>query len=467
MKKFIHEAFMLDTALAVQLYNDYAKDLPIIDYHCHLEAKEIFEDKQYENIVDVLLGEDHYKWKLLRASGVRETYITGLASPREKFRAFTGVLAHSIGNVIHHWTHLEYQRFFAVDVISKADNADALYDQLNAQMRLKRLSPQAILAQCNVALIGTTDDPLADLSYHQKLAKQGGKTRVIPTFRADSLFTSNKNWGEYVENLGKVVGFEITSLALFERAITQRIEYFIAHGCCSIDIGLAALPQQYEDAAKFFLATDNTTCENESLNAHILTFLLKKSHTHNLVVQLHLGPLRNINTTESAKIGINSGFDMINNPIDITVLITLFNQLEAENKLPKTIIYNLNKADNHIIDCFMGTFCGRSKGKIQHGTPWWFNDHLDGFLEHFNSYKQATSFYNFLGMTTDSRSFLSMSRHEYYRRIVCNFIANEVVHGRFPQDDDLLKDIVEAVCYKNALNYFTEGKKTNITSYER
>ncbi len=459
MKRFMDSDFLLKTETAKKLYNGFAKDMPIIDYHCHVSPKEIFEDKKFSNITEIWLGGDHYKWRIMRSNGVDEKYITGNAEPFEKFLKFAEALPKAIGNPMYHWCHLEIKKYFGYEGILNGETAREVYDLANE--KLKNMSARSIIKQSGVSFIGTTDDPTDSLEWHIKLKedKDFGVT-VAPSFRPDKAVNIDKaGWKEYIEKLASVAGMEINNINDLKAALGNRIEFFNENGCKASDHGL-----DYVVFSKNFDANEVmqkalrgeavSVKEAESFKTEILLFCAREYARLGWVMQLHFNCLRNPNTVMLEKLGPDTGFDCIG-PASVAALPKLLDTLYIEGKLPKTIIYSLDGKDNSFIDTVIGAFQGTEVvGKLQHGSGWWFNDNKTGMEEQMISLANLSLLGNFVGMLTDSRSFLSYTRHEYFRRILCNLIGEWVENGEYPEDYNELENIVKGICYNNAKNYF-------------
>lgn len=464
VKKFLADDFLLNSKTAVALYEKYAKDMPIIDYHCHVSPKEMYEDKTFENLFDVWLSGDHYKWRVMRSNGVDEYYITGDAPVREKFQKFAESLPKTIGNPMYHWCHLELKTYFGYEGILNGDTAEEVWQLAEEKLKDKSMSVRGIINQSNVAFIGTTDDPVDSLEWHKKLMEdESFKTTVAPTFRPDKAINIDKaGWKEYLGKLSEVSGVAINTPDDIKKALCIRMDLFESCGCKASDHGLDYIiynPVSAKETVKIMkkaLAGKKiTTSEVDAFKTELMIFCAQEYKKRNWAMQLHFNCLRNPNTNMFAKLGPDTGYDVIS-PKDFTVQLTGFlNCLESKGNLPKTIIYSLNGADNSAIDTILGAFQGTEvAGKIQHGSAWWFNDNKQGMIEQMVSLANLSVLGNFIGMLTDSRSFLSYTRHEYFRRILCNLIGEWVENGEYPNDQKQLKEIVEGICYTNAKNYF-------------
>lgn len=465
MKAFMDEEFLLQTPAAQKLYHDYAEMLPIVDYHCHIDPAEICADRQYETITDVWLGGDHYKWRAMRASGVPERYITGNASPDEKFQKWAETLPNLIGNPLYHWSHLELKRYFGITETLHAGNAQEIYAHCNAMLKRPELSVRGIIRQSNVQVICTTDDPADDLHSHKKLASDAAApARVLPAFRPDKAMRADQAaFPAYVTRLEQVVGYPIQKAEDMRRALCERIAYYAQYGCCVSDHALdycfcvraaeAELDQILQKAR-----SGQTITQHEQLAWHteLLIAVGQEYCKRGWVMQLHFGCLRNNSTRMFGILGADSGFDSMNDMSNAAGLAQLLDTLDQEHALGKTILYSLNPVDNGVIESVMGCFQADSgmAGKLQHGSAWWFNDNKRGMEEQMQSLMNIGVLGHFVGMLTDSRSFLSYTRHEYFRRILCDLLGRMVENGEYPAQWDVLGRIVQNISYENAVRYF-------------
>ena len=464
MKQFITDDFLLKNEIAKKLYNDYAKNLPIIDYHCHIDAKEIAEDKRFKNITELWLGGDHYKWRYMRAAGVDEKYITGDASDKEKFIKWIEVLSSAIGNPLYHWSHMELKKYFGFDGYVKKENAEGLWELCNKVIASDDFSARNIITKSNVSLLCTTDDPVDSLEYHDMIADDKSfKCFVLPAFRPDNALSIEKpGFVDYINRLSEVSGIKINSLDTLKEALFSRIEYFKEKGCVLSDHGLLDIPFNPisdSEANTLFKKRLNgimlTEEEVEKYQTSVLLFLHAKYKEVGFVSQLHYGCKRDNNTAMFEKVGPNTGFDCISSVTSGNKLADLLNLLNSNDSLGKMIVYSLNPNDNDIIDTVISCFqTGEVQNKIQHGSAWWFNDNKTGMEKHLNSLANNTNLSGFVGMLTDSRSFVSYTRHDYFRRILCNYLGSLVENGEFPEDYEILGDIVKKISYKNAALYF-------------
>ncbi|MCX7715555.1 MAG: glucuronate isomerase [Clostridia bacterium] len=462
MKSFMDENFMLANETAVKLYSDYAAHMPIYDYHCHLSPQMMYEDKPFENIAQIFLGGDHYKWRYMRSNGIDEDYITGSRSDYEKFKAFCGCLQYAIGNPLYHWTHLELKRYFGVDAVVTDESCDEIWEKCNKVIKETKMSPSTLINQSNVAVICTTDDPADSLDWHKKITeKKHIKAKVLPTFRPDFMINAEKNtFSEYVHRLEKVWGNVINSYEDLIDAIYSRIEYFNSLGCRISDHALDGVPYAENcDVDAIFKKAVNgeklTQTEIDAYKSTTLISLAKKYKEMDWTMQLHIGALRNNNLKMFERLGADTGFDSIADYSIAEQLSKLMNAMESTDNLPKTILYTLNPKDNYVLGTMIGNFqSSEAEGKIQFGSAWWFNDQRDGMVEQMKSLANLGALNKFVGMLTDSRSFLSYTRHEYFRRILCSLIGQWVEDGEFPQNYSILKTIVEGICFNNAKKYF-------------
>ena len=464
MKAFMDKDFLLSTETARRLYHEYAAQCPIIDYHCHLSPKQIWEDMRYENITQVWLGGDHYKWRLMRCAGVDEKYITGDASDYEKFCKWAEVVGKGIGNPLYHWSHLELQCFFDCYTPISAKTADEIWNTVNAKLQSPGFSARGLIAMSNVDTICTTDDPIDSLEYHEKMAADETlKTVVLPAWRPDKAVNIEKpEFVDYINKLAEAAGMEIKTFADVKAALSNRMDFFAAHGCCLSDHGLNyVMYYPASDAeveaifAKKLSGAELTAAEVDTYKYACVLFCANQYKARNWTMQLHYGCRRDNNLTMYAKLGPDTGYDTINNFAPAEQTAAFLGALEASNSLPQTILYSLNPNDNQAIDTICGCFqSSEAVSKIQHGSAWWFNDHFQGMTDQLTSLANLGYLAGFVGMLTDSRSFLSYPRHEYFRRILCRLLGEWVEDGRFPQDWDILGEIVKGISYENAKKYF-------------
>lgn len=464
MKKFMNENFMLYNDIAVELYHSFAKDVPIIDYHCHLSPKEIFENKRFKNITEVWLYGDHYKWRLMRTYGVDEKYITGDGSDYDKFLAWASVLPKAIGNPLYHWTHLELQRYFGIDEILNEKTAPAIWDKANELLRSEDFSARALISKSKVEILCTTDDPADSLEYHLKLKEEKDfPVKVLPAFRPDkALNVSKKEFGEYVDKLGEVCGKVIKDYEDLLNALSARASLFHSVGCRISDHALDSVPYAKttkEAAAQIFLKAIKgetiTSLQEDQYRTYTLLYLSGLYEKHGWAMQLHINAYRNNNSKMFRTLGPDTGYDSVNDNLLAYQMSNLLNSMEEAHSLPKTILYTLNPKDHYVLGTLMGCFQGDGiKGKMQLGAAWWFLDHRDGMVEQMKALANVGLLSCFVGMLTDSRSFLSYPRHEYFRRILCNLIGEWVMNGEYPYDREFLGNLVTDICYGNAKEYF-------------
>lgn len=463
LKKFLTDDFLLKSDIAKKLYHSYASEMPIIDYHCHVSPKEIYEDVQYENISQLWLSGDHYKWRLMRSNGVPEEYITGSASDRDKFQKFAELLPKAIGNPMYHWCHLELKNYFGYEGVLNKDTAEEVWNKAKEVLSEDGMSVRDIIRKSGVCFIGTTDDPVDSLEYHKLIAEDKTfDTVVAPSFRPDKAFQlEKKDFPQYIEKLSEVSGVKIDSLASLKEALGKRMEHFNAHGCKASDHGLNYVPyremseEEMNDALLRAIKGEETTPEEqEAVMTDMLLFCAEKYAEMGWVMQLHYNCLRNPNSKMFQKLGPDTGFDVIGPKNCSAELAKLMDKMNSR-KMPKVILYSLDSSDNSFIDTLMGAFQGEGyPGTIQHGSAWWFNDTMNGMREQMKSLASLSLLGNFVGMLTDSRSFLSYTRHEYFRRILCQLIGEWVEGGEYPDDEETLGKLVQDISYNNAKNYF-------------
>lgn len=461
---FLTEDFLLSTETAKELYHKFAADAPIIDYHCHVSPKEIYEDKRFSDITEIWLGGDHYKWRLMRSNGVDEYYITGNAPAYEKFLRFAEALPKAIGNPMYHWCHLELKRYFGYEGILNAETAPQVWELCNKKLAEDSMSARGIIKQSGVKFIGTTDDPIDSLEYHKLIAADKSfDTVVAPSFRPDKALNIDKSgWLDYIGKLSEVCEYEINSMSSLKRALSDRIDYFAACGCKASDHGLdfmvyaEASDEELEAVLARGLAGETVpSAEAEAFKTFLLVHCAKEYVRVGFAMQLHYNCLRNPNSAMFAKIGPDTGFDCIGPNDGCRKLSMLLDRLYREESLPRTVIYSLDASDNAFIDTIIGAFQGTEvPGKLQHGSAWWFNDNKTGMRDQLVSLANLSLLGNFVGMLTDSRSFLSYTRHEYFRRILCALIGEWVEGGEYPNDEKALGEIVRDICYENAKRYF-------------
>ncbi len=463
MKTFIQEDFLLATKFAKKLYHDYAKDLPIIDYHNHLSPKDIAENTKFENITEVWLAGDHYKWRGMRTLGIDEKYITGSATDRDKFLKWAQAVPYTVRNPLYHWTHLELLRYFNIDELLSSENAENVYKKTGEMLQQEEYRTVGLLKMQHVEVICTTDDPVDSLQYHSQLKNQSIGIKVLPTFRPDKAYAVEQaGYPEYLEKLGRAANTSIENYDDLEKALEKRIDYFHEHGCRLADHGLEQLyvfNEKVHDVRALFLKLK----EGNSLMAEeihyfkmkVILFLCRKYHEKGWTQQFHLGAIRNNNTRLLGKLGPDTGFDSIGDFSQARGLSSFLDNLDSTNELTQTILYNNNPVDNEVYATMAGNYNdGTQKGKVQFGSAWWFMDQKDGMERQLNTLSNLGVLSTFVGMLTDSRSFLSFPRHEYFRRILCNLIASDVAKGELPADEKWLGKIVSDICYYNAKEYF-------------
>ena len=468
MQAFMDKDFLLTTDTAKRLFHEVANGCPIIDYHCHINPREIYDDRRYENITQVWLGGDHYKWRLMRCAGVQETYITGNASDYEKFKAFAAVLNKSIGNPLYHWSHLELQRYFGYDGMLSPATADEVWELANYKLQSEGFSVRGLIERSNVELICTTDDPLDNLEWHQKLKTDDTfATTVLPAWRPDQAMNIEKpEFADYLRKLGASAGTEINSFADLKIALRARLTYFSQNGCSLSDHALdyvMYVPAQETEIERIMTAklAGKPISEQDTLKfkTAFMLFVAGEYRRMGWVMQIHYGCRRNNNPTMFGALGADTGFDAVDTYTPSAQLAALLGAMEASGRLPKTILYSLNPGDNAAIDSICGCFQNdEAVGRLQHGSAWWFNDHMTGMTEQMTSLANLGYLAGFIGMLTDSRSFLSYPRHEYFRRILCRLLGQWVEDGLYPDDFDTLSEIVRGVCYENAKSYFSFNK---------
>lgn len=462
LTQFLSPDFLLHTDTARKLYHEIAAQLPIVDYHCHLDPQEIYEDRTYDNITQLWLGADHYKWRLMRSNGVAEPYITGSAPDREKFQKFAEALPLAIGNPMYHWCHLELATYFGYHGVLNAKTAQEVWELTGE--KLQSMSARQLIAASRVDMIGTTDDPVSDLAWHRKLAEDPTfSTAVYPTFRPDPALSPEKpGFAGYMTRLGEKAGIHISTVEDVRQALSRRMAHFAAHGCRASDHGLNYImfrPVSDEAATaalqKALAGQTLTTEEQEGYQTALLLHCAREYARLGWAMQIHFSCMRNPNEKMFRTLGPDTGFDAMAVTDSCAAAYCLFSALDAENCLPKTILYSLNPADNGWIDTLLGSFqSAELPGKLQHGSAWWFNDHKAGMTEHLVSLANLSILGNFIGMLTDSRSFLSYARHGYFRRILCDLLGQWVEGGEYPDDPDALRTLVEGICCGNAKRYF-------------
>lgn len=451
---FIHDDFMLGNETGRRLFHDYAEKMPIIDYHCHLDPKIIAEDHQFRNITELFLGGDHYKWRAMRSNGVDERYITGDAPDREKFQKWAETMPYLLGNPLYHWTHLELKRYFDIDEVLCPDTAEMIWNRCNALLAKEEFSARNLILRSNVKVICTTDDPADTLCYHQKLKAEGFPVRVLPTFRPDKAVNVDlETFVPYMQTLG------VSSYDALIATLQDKIDYFHQNGCRLSDHALDVIPYATGDPSKVFEKAMHgeaiTKEEADCFKTAVISACAEKYEALGWTMQLHIGAMRNNNQKMYQALGADTGYDSINDLSIAKPLALFMDALERKDALPKTILYTLNPKDNYVLATMLGNFQkAPTPGKIQFGSGWWFNDQRDGMESQMRALANLGLLSRFVGMLTDSRSFVSYPRHEYFRRILCNLIGSWVEKGEYPNDDAMLKTIVEGICYHNAERYF-------------
>ena len=462
-KTFIKDNFLLENKFSEILFHDYASKMPIIDYHCHLPPNEIANDRQFENLTKIWLDGDHYKWRAMRTFGIDEKYVTGNASDKDKFIEWGKAVPYTLRNPLYHWTHLELQRYFDIDTLLNADTANDIYDEATAKLQTPEYSCQSLIKKMNVEVICTTEDPIDSLDHHTTIKNSDFDTTVSTAFRPDkAIVISSETYLEYIEKLSTVSKVTINSYKALCDALLVRLDYFEENGCTLSDHGLSYVPfRTFTDAeieiifqkrvAKKQLSLE----EDEKFQTSILLFLCEEYHSRGWIQQFHLGALRNNNARMTRILGPDTGWDSIGDYSQAKTLSSFLNALDAKDKLTKTILYNLNPADNEVLATMIGNYNdGKVKGKMQFGSGWWFLDQKDGMTKQLNALSNMGLISCFIGMLTDSRSFLSYPRHEYFRRIVCNLFGQEMQRGELPQDFELVGKIIQDISYNNAKAYF-------------
>ncbi|WP_373099845.1 MULTISPECIES: glucuronate isomerase [Pasteurellaceae] len=465
MKTFMGEDFLLSNEISRRLYHDYAKAQPIFDYHCHLSPKDIAENRQFTDLAEIWLEGDHYKWRVLRSAGVEEHFITGQADHYEKYLVWAKTVPLCIGNPIYHWTHLELRRPFGIETLFNEKSAVKIWHECNEMLQQPEFSARGIMRQMNVKLSGTTDDPIDSLEYHKAIAKDTTfDIQVVPTWRPDKIVKIElPQFNDYLVQLEQVSDTDINSFGALKNALFKRLAHFDQHGCKAADHGMeivrfAPIPDEKElDRILYDRRAGKrlSTLEIDQYSTALFVWLASEYSKRQWVMQMHIGALRNNNTRMFKLLGADAGFDSIADRSFAEPLSHLLDAMDQNNELPKTILYCLNPRDNEMIATMIGNFqTGGVAGKIQFGSGWWFNDQKDGMERQLQQLAQLGLLSQFVGMLTDSRSFLSYTRHEYFRRIVCDMLGKWVVNGEAPHDIELLGNMVRNICYHNAENYF-------------
>ena len=465
MKNFLDENFLLNNKTAQLLYHEYAKNMPIIDYHCHLPQQQIAEDKSFENLTQIWLYGDHYKWRAMRTNGVDEKFITGNASDFEKFKHWAATVPYTLRNPLYHWTHLELQRYFDVHELLNADTAKKIYDECSEKLQSKEYSVKNLLRKMNVKTVCTTDDPIDSLEYHTQLVEDEFEIPVLPAFRPDNAMnvSDTEKFNAYVKKIEAVTNISISTFDDFLYALQNRHDFFASMGCCVSDHGLEEIyaeeftGQEIDTIFnKIHSGKHLNDTEQRKFKSAMLVHFAEWDWEKGWVQQFHLGALRNNNSRMLQQLGADTGWDSIGDFSQGRALSKFLNKLDSDNKLAKTILYNLNPADNELMATMIGNFNdGSAEGKIQFGSAWWFLDQKDGMTKQINALSNMGLLSKFIGMLTDSRSFLSYPRHEYFRRLLCNLFGEEVENGELPNDIPWIGKVIQDISYNNAKNYFS------------
>lgn len=459
----IHDNFLLHNELASRLFHEYAQCQPILDYHCHLPPKDIAQNRRFHNLAEIWLEGDHYKWRAMRANGVEETYCTGSASAKEKFLAWARTVPHTLCNPLYHWTHLELKRYFDIDQLLDESTAESIWEAAETQLATPELSAQGILKKFDVRALCTTDDPVDDLAYHRQIRASHQKTRVFPAFRPDRALgiADTQSFNDWTDRLERAADAHIVKLTDFQDALASRHAYFHElggrlsdHGleCCSADFPSDVEAQSIFDRAR---AGRHVSREEESrFAAHMMLYFAQLDAQRGWTQQLHLGASRNNHTTQFKKLGPDTGFDAIGDFRQGAALVGFLDRCATENALPRTIVYNLNPADNYLVASILSCFQdGRVVGKMQLGSGWWFLDQKEAMQWQMRALANVGLLSHFVGMLTDSRSFMSYPRHEYFRRVLCNLLGEDMQNGELPLDISLVGEMVRRICYQNAHDY--------------
>ena len=470
MKPFMDKNFLLESKSAQRLYHDFAADMPIFDYHCHLSPQEIAEDRSWENLAQIWLGGDHYKWRAMRSNGIDERFCTGDAPDREKFQKWAETVPYTMRNPLYHWSHLELKRCFGVDKILSPETADEIYDTCTALLQTPEFSARNLMRNMNVKAVCTTDDPVDDLRWHKQIRDDGFDVKVLPTFRPDKAMNlsasphseGSKGWKKYIQTLESESKLSIDNLDSLLEAVDSRHEAFHSVGCRLSDHGVAYVPDADATPAeletifqKAMSGAEIGLEDREKFEAFFLYEVGKMNHKRGWVQQFHVGAFRNNNTRMFKQLGPDTGFDSVADHRQGPGLIRLLDRLDSSDQLAKTILYNINPADNELMATMIGNYQGGGiPGKIQFGSGWWFLDQKDGMEKQMNALSALGLLSRFVGMLTDSRSFLSYPRHEYFRRILCNLIGRDVENGELPNDMEWLGQMVQDISFNNAKRYF-------------
>ncbi len=464
MKNFLDENFLLGNKTAEKLYHSYAKQMPIIDYHCHLLPQQIAQDHQFKNITEAWLSGDHYKWRAMRTNGIDEAYCTGNKPDSEKFQKWAGTVPYTLRNPLYHWTHLELRRYFGIETILNADTANAVYEASSALIQQPEFSVKNLLRKMNVALVCTTDDPIDDLAFHEQLKKDGFEIPILPAFRPDNAMnvSSAEKFNQYIKKLQAVTNISISSFDDYLFALQNRHDFFAEAGCGVSDHGLEEIYAEDFTGSEIDTIFDKihggkelNEIEQRKFKSAMLIHFAEWDHEKGWAQQFHLGALRNNNERMLQQLGADTGWDSIGDFSQGRAIAKFLGKLDADNKLAKTILYNLNPADNELMATMIGNFNdGSMPGKIQFGAAWWFLDQKDGMVKQMNALSNMGLLSRFVGMLTDSRSFLSFPRHEYFRRLLCNLFGEEIENGELPNDLEWIGKVIQDICYRNARNYF-------------
>lgn len=465
VKPFMDKDFLLTTATSRHLYHDHAAKMPIIDYHCHLSPKMIADDYRFSSITELWLGGDHYKWRALRANGVDERYITGDADDWEKFQKWAETIPYTFRNPLYHWTHLELRTAFGIEETLNPESARRIYDACNAKLAEDGMTARGLMRRYNVRVVCTTDDPVDSLEYHRSIRESGFEIKVLPTWRPDKAMAvgDSVSYCAYLERLSKVSGVKVESYDSLLLALQVRHDFFASEGCKVADHGVSEFPWAEcgrDEASALFLKVyggeELTACEVMKLQTAIMLDLCRMNHAKGWVQQFHFGPNRNVNSRMFAKLGPDAGFDTIGDWNSGRPLAKFLNALDVDDCLAKTILYNINPAENEVVAAMAANFQdGSVPGKVQFGSGWWFNDQIDGMERQMNALSLQGLLSRFVGMLTDSRSFVSYPRHEYFRRILCDLVGRDVEAGLIPECEmKRVEDMIEDICYNNAERYF-------------
>jgi len=461
---FLSSSFLLESEIAERLYFEFAEPLPIIDYHNHLSAQQVAENHKFDNLTQIWLDGDHYKWRAMRLFGIEERYITGEADDYQKFTAWAKTVPHTLRNPLYHWTHMELRKPFGIDELLSEKTAEAIYQKASTMLQNDNFSTRSLLKKANIEVICTTDDPLDDLISHQKVSKDALSFEMRPTWRPDNALKVDDatHFAAYTKQLEKLTSTVINDLDDYLVALEKRHDFFEQSGCKIADCGLSHLnfvPYNATQVEAAFNELIQGKEVNKESQEHLLSFLIlelaRMNHKKDWVQQFHLGALRNNNERMFKLLGADAGFDSIGDELQAAGMSRFFNALDRTDQLAKTIVYNLNPAQNEVFATMMGNFnTGGVRGKMQLGASWWFLDQLDGMEKQINTVSNMGLLSCFVGMLTDSRSFLSFSRHEYFRRLLCNMLAKDILQGKIPEDYDLVGSMIQNICYYNAKSHF-------------